>query len=326
MSCSDLQDNLSLCVEHPRCSVIPPAPTAAAPAAESGTLQQQQQQQQQPSCLLSKGYLSLAASGALCHLTTTTAAAAAAAAGGGGRSSAALGEGEMLAVISDLMKELQVVWEPLLEALKANDATDAESLCELAQGLKFRIRPEEAPVGSLRAQAVPRRAIIGGIGNGADLPPSRFFFFFRFLIIPEGSTQSLINTIFGGLCEATLLRASSDGSEEPRIRIGINGFGRIGRLVFRIASKRPDMMITHINSSMSPEYLAYMLKYDSAHGRFDGNVEVRDNTLFVDGRRIHLTSDRNPKDINWKQSGTDFVCESTGAFCTLQGAGQHVER
>ncbi|KAL8455255.1 hypothetical protein Emag_000925 [Eimeria magna] len=278
LSCSDLQENLSLCVEHPRCSVNPAAAAAAAAAGEgSGGFKGQQ-----PSCGLSKGYLSLAASGALCHLTAAAAAAAAAAAGAagaaaGGRQSVAVSEGEMRAVVRDLMEELGIESEPLFEALKANDAADADSLCELAQELSSEVlSTERMTVESLRA--------------------------------------------------ATVLRASSESSGDAPIRIGINGFGRIGRLVFRIASSRPDMAVTHINSSMSPEYLSYALKYDSAHGRFDGNVEVQGNALFVDGRRIHLTAERDPKNINWKESKTDFVCESTGAFCTLQGAGQHVDR
>lgn len=84
--------------------------------------------------------------------------------------------------------------------------------------------------------------------------------------------------------------------------------------------------MTHINSSMAPEYLAYMMKYDSVHGRFPGEVEVRDNSLFVNNKKIHLTSSRDPKEINWQEGGADFVCESTGAFCTLKDASQHVDR
>lgn len=84
--------------------------------------------------------------------------------------------------------------------------------------------------------------------------------------------------------------------------------------------------VTHVNTSMTPEYMAYMLKYDSVHGRFPGKVEVRDGSLFVNDRRVHLSNSRDPSQIDWQASGTDFVCESTGAFCSLKDASQHVDR
>ena len=84
--------------------------------------------------------------------------------------------------------------------------------------------------------------------------------------------------------------------------------------------------ITHINSSMSAEYLAYMLRFDSTHGRFPGSVEARDGVLYVNNKPIYLSSSRDPSKIDWKSSNTDFVCESTGAFCTLKDASQHVDR
>ena len=88
-----------------------------------------------------------------------------------------------------------------------------------------------------------------------------------------------------------------------KIKVGINGFGRIGRLAFRAAQKRNDMEVVAINDLIDVEYMAYMLKYDSVHGRFDGTVEVKDGQLIVNGNAIRVTACKNPADINWGAVG-----------------------
>jgi len=112
------------------------------------------------------------------------------------------------------------------------------------------------------------------------------------------------------------------------IKLGINGFGRIGRQVARIAMDREDFVLKHINSPMSPEYMKYLLEHDTVHGRFSraGNtIEVKDNGLSVNGLPITLSSTRDPTEIPWKDVGVEYVCESTGAFTTTEGCLKHVE-
>jgi len=110
------------------------------------------------------------------------------------------------------------------------------------------------------------------------------------------------------------------------IKIGINGFGRIGRMVFRAAAKNfEDIEIVGINDLLDPEYLAYMLKYDSVHGRFNGDIAVEGNTLVVNGQKIRLTSERNPADLKWDEVGAEVVVESTGLFLTEETAGAHIK-
>jgi len=109
------------------------------------------------------------------------------------------------------------------------------------------------------------------------------------------------------------------------IKIGINGFGRIGRLVMRIASQRENVEVVAINDLIDVDYLAYMLKYDSVHGRFDGTVEVKDNKLIVDGKEIRVTAERNPELLKWDAAGVDFVIECTGIFTSLEKAGYHLK-
>ncbi|MBP6513589.1 MAG: type I glyceraldehyde-3-phosphate dehydrogenase [Steroidobacteraceae bacterium] len=109
------------------------------------------------------------------------------------------------------------------------------------------------------------------------------------------------------------------------IKVGINGFGRIGRMVFRAACKHfPDVEIVGVNDLLEPEYLAYMLKYDSVHGRFAGTIAVEGNTLIVDGRRIRLTAVKDPTELKWGEVGADIVIESTGLFLTAESAGKHL--
>ncbi len=108
------------------------------------------------------------------------------------------------------------------------------------------------------------------------------------------------------------------------IKIGINGFGRIGRLVFRIASSRANIEVVAINDLMNLDYLAYMLKYDSVHGRFDGTVEAENGKLIVNGKEIRVTSEKNPEKLKWDELNTDFVIECTGIFKTLDKAKSHL--
>ena len=108
------------------------------------------------------------------------------------------------------------------------------------------------------------------------------------------------------------------------VKIGINGFGRIGRIAFRIASERPDVEVVGINDLLDVEHLAYLLKYDSVHGKFKGSIEVNDGNLVVNGNVIRVTAERNPEDLNWDSIGVDVVMECTGIFTTLNGAQKHI--
>jgi glyceraldehyde 3-phosphate dehydrogenase len=110
-----------------------------------------------------------------------------------------------------------------------------------------------------------------------------------------------------------------------KIRIGINGFGRIGRLVFRSAINRENIEITGINDLVDVDYLAYMLKYDSTHGRFEGDIEVHDGMLVVNGKKTRITSEKSPGNLNWKEVGAQYIVESTGLFLTQESARGHLE-
>ncbi len=109
------------------------------------------------------------------------------------------------------------------------------------------------------------------------------------------------------------------------IKVGINGFGRIGRFVFRAAQKRSDIEIVGINDLLDAEYMAYMLKYDTMHGRFDGTVEVKDGDLVVNGKTIRVTAEKNPADLKWSAIGAEYVVESTGLFLTKEKAQGHID-
>ncbi|MFB1018481.1 MAG: glyceraldehyde 3-phosphate dehydrogenase N-terminal domain-containing protein, partial [Burkholderiaceae bacterium] len=109
------------------------------------------------------------------------------------------------------------------------------------------------------------------------------------------------------------------------IKLGINGFGRIGRMVFRAAVQNfDDIEIVAINDLLEPDYLAYMLQYDSVHGRFKGDIAVDGNTLVVNGKRIRLTAERDPSNLKWDEVGADIVVEATGLFLTKETAEQHL--
>ena len=109
------------------------------------------------------------------------------------------------------------------------------------------------------------------------------------------------------------------------IKIGINGFGRIGRLAFRVAMQRDNVQVVAINDLLDPEYLAYMLKYDSVHGQFNGDVSVKDGHLIVNGQTIRVTAERNPENLKWDEVDTDFVIESTGLFTAKEKAEMHIK-
>ncbi len=109
------------------------------------------------------------------------------------------------------------------------------------------------------------------------------------------------------------------------IKIGINGFGRIGRMVFRAAIKNfKDVEVVGINDLLEPDYLAYMLQYDSVHGRFDGSIAVDGNTLIVNGKKIRLTAVKDPAELKWGEVGADIVVESTGLFLTKETCEKHI--
>ena len=110
-----------------------------------------------------------------------------------------------------------------------------------------------------------------------------------------------------------------------KIKIGINGFGRIGRLVFRAAQNFDNVQVVAINDLVDVEYMAYMLKYDSTHGRFNGTVEVKDGKLVVNGNPIRVTSERNPADLNWKEVDAEYIVESTGLFLDKKTAQGHID-
>jgi len=110
------------------------------------------------------------------------------------------------------------------------------------------------------------------------------------------------------------------------IKVGINGFGRIGRMVFRAATQNfPDIEIVGINDLLEPDYLAYMLKYDSVHGQFKGTIAVEGNTLVVNGKKIRLTAVKDPAELKWGAIGADIVVESTGLFLTKETAQKHID-
>lgn len=109
------------------------------------------------------------------------------------------------------------------------------------------------------------------------------------------------------------------------VKIGINGFGRIGRLVFRASVKRDNVDVVAINDLLDVEHLAYLLKYDSVHGKFDGTVEVKGGHLVVNGKTIRITAERDPKNLKWNEAGADIVAECTGIFTTMDTAQYHID-
>jgi len=109
------------------------------------------------------------------------------------------------------------------------------------------------------------------------------------------------------------------------IKLGVNGFGRIGRQVVRIAMERESFVLKHINSPMTPEYMKYLLEHDTVHGRFKGTCDIADGGLIINGLPVSLSATRDPTEIPWSAAGVDYVCESTGAFLTTEGCLKHIE-
>eukprot|EP00933_Yihiella_yeosuensis_P028279 TRINITY_DN220_c0_g1_i1.p1 TRINITY_DN220_c0_g1~~TRINITY_DN220_c0_g1_i1.p1 ORF type:complete len:448 (-),score=142.66 TRINITY_DN220_c0_g1_i1:144-1487(-) len=132
--------------------------------------------------------------------------------------------------------------------------------------------------------------------------------------------------LLGGAAARALAVGRQSSSVTMRaVGIGINGFGRIGRQVARIAMKDPEVELKLINASYDPDYLAYMMKYDTIHGRYDGTVEAGDGCLMIDGKKITLSSTRDPAEIPFGEHGADYVCESTGVFLTTEKVQGHLK-
>ncbi len=109
------------------------------------------------------------------------------------------------------------------------------------------------------------------------------------------------------------------------IKIGINGFGRIGRLVFRAAVNNPAVEVVGINDLITVDYMAYMLRYDTIHGQFKGTIDIKDGNLVVNGKSIRVTAEKNPADLKWDAVGAEYVVESTGLFLTKETAEAHIK-
>jgi glyceraldehyde 3-phosphate dehydrogenase len=110
-----------------------------------------------------------------------------------------------------------------------------------------------------------------------------------------------------------------------KLELGINGFGRIGRIVFRATLNQDNVDVVAINDLLDVEHLAYLLEYDSVHGRFDGTIEVKDGNLIVNGKTIRVTAERDPRNLKWDEVGADIVADCTGIFTTLETANYHIE-
>jgi glyceraldehyde 3-phosphate dehydrogenase len=110
-----------------------------------------------------------------------------------------------------------------------------------------------------------------------------------------------------------------------KIKIGINGFGRIGRFVFRVAVASDNVEVVGINDLIDVDYMAYMLKYDSTHGRFNGTVEVKDGSLIVNGKTIRVSAEKNPANLKWDAIGAEYIVESTGLFLSKESAQGHID-
>ncbi|HCY82995.1 MAG TPA: type I glyceraldehyde-3-phosphate dehydrogenase, partial [Xanthomarina gelatinilytica] len=108
------------------------------------------------------------------------------------------------------------------------------------------------------------------------------------------------------------------------LKLGINGFGRIGRLVFRAALKQ-NIEVVGINDLLEVDHLAYLLKYDSVHGRFDGTIDIKDGQLIVNGKTIRVTSEKDPRNLKWNEVQADVIADCTGIFKTLETAHYHIE-
>ena len=147
---------------------------------------------------------------------------------------------------------------------------------------------------------------------------------YTILAVTLGSAAAL-NTGMGVRAPQTGMGIRMSTNADAPIKLGVNGFGRIGRQVVRIAMERDAFVLKHINSPMTPEYMKYQLEHDSVHGRFPGTVEVVDGGLKINGLKVSLSATRDPTEIPWKSTGVEYVCESTGAFLTTEGCTKHIE-
>ena len=129
----------------------------------------------------------------------------------------------------------------------------------------------------------------------------------------------------GKICKFAAPKILITNNKMGKIKVGINGFGRIGRLVFRAAQERDDIEIVGINDLLDVDYMAYMLKYDTMHGQFNGTIEVSDGALVVNGNRIRITAEMDPANLKWNEVGAEYVVESTGLFLTKEKAEAHIK-
>jgi glyceraldehyde 3-phosphate dehydrogenase len=136
--------------------------------------------------------------------------------------------------------------------------------------------------------------------------------------------QFVISYLFAAFTDNHFYRAKAQGGKMS-IKVGINGFGRIGRLVFRAALNNPKIEIVGINDIIDAEYMSYMLRYDSVHGRFKGDVSVKDGKLIVNGKTIRVTAERDPANLKWNEAGAEYVVESTGLFLDKEKASLHLK-
>ncbi|CEM11865.1 unnamed protein product [Vitrella brassicaformis CCMP3155] len=242
---------------------------------------------QEQQCVLDDSYLKLLTTDDHCYMSHFT-------------------DGELKAVVSDMVREGIITDE-------TTTPEDVESmdLCQLiASNYAQEEDSREEELNILNTMLAQSEGFLPAV----SAPSTRTF------LRPRHSLASPARMVSA----KQLLTMSSDPNSP--IKVGINGFGRIGRLVFRIAMERDDMVVKHVNSPMAPEYMAYLLKYDSAHGRFKGTAEVKDGKLVVNGHAITLSDTRDPTEIPWEEAGVDYVCESTGAFCTTEGCLKHTDR
>jgi glyceraldehyde 3-phosphate dehydrogenase len=135
----------------------------------------------------------------------------------------------------------------------------------------------------------------------------------------------ILNNSYNYLSLYQTYNINNQNLKMEKVKVGINGFGRIGRLVFRAAQERDDIQIVGINDLVDIDYLAYMLKYDSTHGQFKGEVEVKDGKLIVNGNTIRVTAEKNPADLKWGDIGAEYIVESTGFFLTKDSAKGHID-
>merc|ERR1712205_124011 len=139
---------------------------------------------------------------------------------------------------------------------------------------------------------------------------------------PHPDTQMLSA---GAIFSQGLVSPVMGTNPDAAIKLGVNGFGRIGRQVVRIAMDRESMVLKHINSPMTPEYMKYLLEHDTVHGRFSGTCEIKGDGLVVNGMPVSLSATRDPTEIPWSTTGVEYVCESTGAFTTTEGCMKHID-